>query len=160
MSLSPLGNCISALSDGRSRYIPYRDSQVTRLLSDALGGTARTCMIATVAPTDRSYDETISTLRFANRAKNIKNKPRANSDPKECMLRGTEIKGLDAKPNPISRRPLSLRTNQAPRVSMDDSAPLQVQAVARSVAVLQDGAPAEQIAPIPNGVQHLSLIHI
>lgn len=87
LSLSALGNCISALVDGKSSHIPYRDSKLTRLLEDSLGGNTKTCMIATIGPADYNYDETLSTLRYANRAKNIKNKPKINEDPKDTMMR-------------------------------------------------------------------------
>merc|ERR1712164_26800 len=87
LSLSALGNCISALVDGKSSHIPYRDSKLTRLLEDSLGGNTKTVMVATMGPADYSYDESISTLRYANRAKNIKNKPKINEDPKDALLR-------------------------------------------------------------------------
>merc|ERR1719149_106457 len=87
LSLSALGNCISALVDGKSAFIPYRDSKLTRLLQDSLGGNTRTVMVANCGPADYNYDETSSTLRYANRAKSIKNKPKINEDPKDAMLR-------------------------------------------------------------------------
>ncbi|XP_072263384.1 kinesin-like protein KIF3C isoform X2 [Pyxicephalus adspersus] len=87
LSLSALGNVISSLVDGRSTHIPYRDSKLTRLLQDSLGGNAKTIMVATLGPASHHFDETLSTLRFANRAKNIKNKPKINEDPKDTLLR-------------------------------------------------------------------------
>nr|XP_020767657.1 kinesin-like protein KIF17 isoform X2 [Odocoileus virginianus texanus] len=98
LSLSALGNVISALVDGRCRHIPYRDSKLTRLLQDSLGGNTRTLMVACLSPADNNYDETLSTLRYANRAKNIRNKPRINEDPKDALLREyqEEIKKLKA----------------------------------------------------------------
>jgi len=87
LSLSALGNVISALVDGKSQHIPYRDSKLTRLLQDSLGGNTKTVMIANVGPADYNFEETVSTLRYANRAKNIKNKPKINEDPKDAMLR-------------------------------------------------------------------------
>ncbi|XP_025085555.1 kinesin-like protein KIF3A isoform X2 [Pomacea canaliculata] len=87
LSLSTLGNVISSLVDGKSTHIPYRNSKLTRLLQDSLGGNSKTCMIANVGPADYNYDETISTLRYANRAKNIKNKAKINEDPKDALLR-------------------------------------------------------------------------
>lgn len=87
LSLAALGNVISALVDGRSSHIPYRDSKLTRLLQNSLGGNAKTVMCANCGPADYNYDETLSTLRYANRAKNIKNKPKINEDPKDAMLR-------------------------------------------------------------------------
>ncbi|RKP00389.1 hypothetical protein CXG81DRAFT_13292, partial [Caulochytrium protostelioides] len=80
LSLSALGNCISALVDGKSAHIPYRDSKLTRLLQDSLGGNAKTLMIATFSPSGFNYDETVGTLRYANRAKKIRNKPKINED--------------------------------------------------------------------------------
>jgi len=85
-SLLTLGNVISSLVDG-STHIPYRDSKLTKLLSDSLGGNTKTVMIANIGPADWNYDETISTLRYANRAKSIQNKPKLNEDPKDALLR-------------------------------------------------------------------------
>ncbi|XP_074495847.1 kinesin-like protein KIF17 [Sebastes fasciatus] len=98
LSLSALGNVISALVDGRSKYIPYRDSKLTRLLQDSLGGNTRTLMIACLSPADNNYEESLSTLRYANRAKSIQNRPRINEDPKDALLREyqEEIKKLRA----------------------------------------------------------------
>eukprot|EP00039_Didymoeca_costata_P008337 m.110559 g.110559 ORF g.110559 m.110559 type:complete len:711 (-) comp14043_c0_seq3:1689-3821(-) len=87
MSLSTLGNVISALVDGKSTHVPYRDSKLTRLLQDSLGGNARTVMIANFGPADYNYEETITTLRYADRAKRIKNKPKINENPKDALLR-------------------------------------------------------------------------
>jgi kinesin family protein 3/17 len=87
LSLSALGNVISALVDGKSQHIPYRDSKLTRILQDSLGGNTKTVMCANAGPADYNYDESLSTLRYANRAKNIKNKPVINEDPKDAMLR-------------------------------------------------------------------------
>lgn len=87
LSLSALGNVIAALSLGKKGHIPYRDSKLTRLLQDSLGGNAKTVMLTAVSPADYNFDETLSTLRYANRAKNIKNKPKINEDPKDALLR-------------------------------------------------------------------------
>merc|ERR1719158_2045732 len=78
LSLSALGNVISSLVDGKAKHIPYRDSKLTRILQDSLGGNTKTTMIANCGPADYNYDETLTTLRYANRAKNIKNKPKIN----------------------------------------------------------------------------------
>ena len=96
LSLSALGNVISALVDGKSSHVPYRDSKLTRLLQDSLGGNTKTVMIAAVSPADYNYDETLGTLRYASRAKNIKNKPKVNEDPKDALLKeyADEIKKL------------------------------------------------------------------
>jgi len=87
LSLSTLGNVISALVDGKSSFIPYRNSKLTRLLQDSLGGNSKTLMIATFGPANYNFEETISTLRYANRAKNIKNSAVINEDPKDALLR-------------------------------------------------------------------------
>ena len=90
MSLSALGNVINLLVEGKTNHIPYRDSKLTRLLQDSLGGNTKTLMIAAISPADFNYDETLTTLRYATRAKNIKNKPRVNQDPKDALLKQYE----------------------------------------------------------------------
>ncbi|XP_019746951.1 kinesin-like protein KIF3B [Hippocampus comes] len=87
LSLSALGNVISALVDGRSSHIPYRDSKLTRLLQDSLGGNARTVMVANIGPASYNLEETLTTLHYSSRAKNIKNTPCINEDPKDAQLR-------------------------------------------------------------------------
>lgn len=81
-SLLALGNCINALCDacekGTNPHIPYRDSKLTRLLKDSLGGNSRTVMIANVSPSALTFDDTYNTLKYANRAKNIKTEVRKN----------------------------------------------------------------------------------
>lgn len=80
-SLSALGNVIYALTDTKGRtHIPYRDSKLTRLLEDSLGGNCKTTMMAMISPSHVSFNESLSTLHFARRAKNIKNKPKINED--------------------------------------------------------------------------------
>ena len=80
-SLSALGNVINALTDSKERkHIPYRDSKLTRLLENSLGGNCKTTMIATISPAQCSFNESLSTLNFAKRAKNIKNRPIVNED--------------------------------------------------------------------------------
>jgi len=81
---------ISALVDGRASHIPYRDSKLTRLLQDSLGGNTKTVMIAAISPSDFNYEESLSTLRYAARAKSIQNKPRVNEDPKDALLKQYE----------------------------------------------------------------------
>ncbi|XP_015198128.2 kinesin-like protein KIF21B isoform X3 [Lepisosteus oculatus] len=80
--LLALGNVISALGDQSKKggHVPYRDSKLTRLLQDSLGGNSRTVMIACVSPSDRDFMETLNTLKYANRARNIKNKVVVNQD--------------------------------------------------------------------------------
>ncbi|KAL1546933.1 Kinesin-like protein KIN-4A [Salvia divinorum] len=83
--LLALGNVISALGDDKKRkegvHVPYRDSKLTRLLQDSLGGNSRTVMIACISPADINAEETLNTLKYANRARNIQNKPVVNRDP-------------------------------------------------------------------------------
>ncbi|XP_020289995.1 centromere-associated protein E-like isoform X2 [Pseudomyrmex gracilis] len=93
-SLVALGNVISALAERGStgtgpgkRYIPYRDSSLTWLLKDALGGNATTIMLATISPASGSYNETAHTLRFAQRAQSVVNRPMVNEDPVERIIR-------------------------------------------------------------------------
>ncbi|XP_026674891.1 kinesin-like protein Klp98A isoform X2 [Ceratina calcarata] len=97
-SLVTLGSVISALaevsstgdassSSKRNVFIPYRDSVLTWLLKDSLGGNSKTIMIAAISPADCNYGETLSTLRYANRAKNIINKPTINEDPNVKLIR-------------------------------------------------------------------------
>lgn len=105
-SLVTLGSVISALADistsnqkGRQAFIPYRDSVLTWLLKDSLGGNSKTIMIATISPADCNYGETLSTLRYANRAKNIINRPQVNEDPNVKLIRDLkeEIARLKSK---------------------------------------------------------------
>lgn len=97
-SLVTLGNVISALADlsqdaanphvkKKQVFVPYRDSVLTWLLKDSLGGNSKTIMIATISPADVNYGETLSTLRYANRAKNIINKPTINEDSNVKLIR-------------------------------------------------------------------------
>ena len=90
LSLSALGNVISSLTTPGAQHIPYRDSKLTRLLQDSLGGNTRTVMIAAISPASFNYEETLSTLRYASRAKSIKNKPVVNEDPKDALLKQYE----------------------------------------------------------------------
>lgn len=91
-SLSALGNVISALTELKGRqHIPYRDSKLTRMLEDSLGGNCKTTMMAMVSPALEAMVETISTLKFANRAKNIKNEAKVNEDlDQKSLLRKYE----------------------------------------------------------------------
>ena len=97
-SLSCLGNVINALTDKKGKnYIPYRDSKLTRLLQDSLGGNCKTTMIATISPSEDAFSESLSTLYFAQRAKKIKNRPIINEDVNNrALIRKyeTELKNL------------------------------------------------------------------
>ncbi|XP_015184985.1 PREDICTED: kinesin-like protein KIF16B isoform X4 [Polistes dominula] len=119
-SLVTLGSVISALaevsssgdssSSKRNVFIPYRDSVLTWLLKDSLGGNSKTIMIAAISPADCNYGETLSTLRYANRAKNIINKPTINEDPNVKLIRELreeiqKLKSLIGKDMSIERPP-------------------------------------------------------
>ncbi len=86
-----LGNVINMLSEGAARQgkkvIPYRDSKLTRLLQESLGGNAMTVMLAAISPADYNYSETMSTLKYAYRAKSIANAVTRNEDSNERMIR-------------------------------------------------------------------------
>jgi kinesin family member 18/19 len=79
-SLLALGNCINALGEkgNKGNFVPYRDSKLTRLLKDSLGGNCRTVMIANISPAESCFEETLNTLKYSNRAKNIKTNVQRN----------------------------------------------------------------------------------
>ncbi|KAI8441203.1 hypothetical protein MSG28_009429 [Choristoneura fumiferana] len=118
---------VSCSSNGP--HVPYRDSKLTRILQDSLGGNSKTIMIAAVGPASYNYDETITTLRYAHRAKAIKNKPIRNEDPKDAKLREyqAEIERLRAliqqrraaerRPRRPPRAPAPRRPHPPPRPS-------------------------------------------
>ncbi|ORZ29754.1 hypothetical protein BCR44DRAFT_1418978 [Catenaria anguillulae PL171] len=108
--LLALGNVISALGDesrlasGGGGHVPYRDSKLTRLLQDSLGGNSQTLMLACVSPADTNFQETLSTLKYANRARNIKNKVQINP---QQGANSVEVQQLRTQ---ISRLKLELAT--------------------------------------------------
>ncbi|KAG6615223.1 kinesin-like protein [Phytophthora cinnamomi] len=112
-SLSALGNVISALTDARGRqHIPYRDSKLTRILEDSLGGNCKTTMMAMISPALEAMTESLSTLKFANRAKHIKNEARVNEDlDQKSLLRKyeRELKRLRAELEERSRNVVDKR---------------------------------------------------
>lgn len=86
--LLALGNVISALGDDKKRgkvHVPYRDSKLTRMLQDSLGGNSRTLMLTCVSPADVNFEETLNALKYANRARNIQNKPVVNRDEASAL---------------------------------------------------------------------------
>lgn len=98
-SLLTLGRVINALVD-KGSHIPYRESKLTRLLQDSLGGRTKTCIIATLSPAKSNLEETISTLDYAFRAKNIRNKPQVNQRVNKMTLLNeftTEIEQLKSE---------------------------------------------------------------
>jgi hypothetical protein len=127
-SLSALGNVIAALTDAKARqHIPYRDSRLTRILEDSLGGNCKTTMMAMISPALESFMESLSTLKFANRAKNIKNMARINEDLDEkALLRRYERELLklrqelaERKKNVVDKRKLLEVEEQRRRAEQD-----------------------------------------
>jgi kinesin family protein 3/17 len=127
-SLSALGNVIAALTDNRGRaHIPYRDSKLTRLLEDSLGGNCKTTMMAMVSPALEAFGESLSTLRFAHRAKSIHNNAHVNEDvDASTMLRRyeTELRRLRAelrtlKKDVVDKRQLDVVEEKVRRAEED-----------------------------------------
>ncbi|XP_054162848.1 kinesin-like protein KIF3A [Oppia nitens] len=87
LSLTSLSLVIAALTDSKATHIPYRNSKLTRILSDSLGGNSKTLLIACIGPAKMNIDESLSTLRFASNTKHIKNKAIINEDTKDALLR-------------------------------------------------------------------------
>ncbi|KNE54372.1 hypothetical protein AMAG_17659 [Allomyces macrogynus ATCC 38327] len=142
LSLSCLGNVIKALVDGKASHIPYRDSKLTRLLQDSLGGNAKTMMIATMSPASYNYEETISTLRYASRAKNIKNKPKVNEDPKDAMLRMFQEE--------IARLKAQLETDGAGVADEDEDEPdAEVEGADEAATTSTTGGPTDAAGAVP-----------
>ncbi|KAK9468250.1 P-loop containing nucleoside triphosphate hydrolase protein [Lipomyces arxii] len=111
-SLSALGMVINALTDGKSSHIPYRDSKLTRILQESLGGNSRTTLIVNCSPSAYNDQETISTLRFGTRAKNIKNKPMINTELSPAELKA-QLKKAVVKNTEYSQYILSLEQELA-----------------------------------------------
>lgn len=129
-SLSALGNVIAALTDPKSRtHIPYRDSKLTRLLEDSLGGNCKTTMMAMVSPCYSCFSESLSSLKFANRAKNIKNNAKINEDvDQRALLRKYEIelrtlrKELEEKNKNVMNKEVLYKLEEDKRRAEEDKA--------------------------------------
>nr|XP_057934570.1 kinesin family member 4 isoform X2 [Doryrhamphus excisus] len=132
--LLSLGNVISALGDEskKNAFVPYRDSKLTRLLQDSLGGNSHTLMIACVSPADSNMEETINTLRYADRARKIKNKPVVNVDP-----RAAEMSRLKQQVQELQVMLLHARGGVAPVLSGPESAE-NVNKLLKQNHILQD----------------------
>jgi kinesin family protein 5 len=129
-SLSALGNVINALTDKRSNHIPYRDSKLTRLLQDALGGNSKTCLIITVSPSSYNEVETISTLRFGTRAKMIQNKAKVNEERSVDELKALIVKTqrlVDEQRSRVSQLEERLRNDGIPIPPWDTQGPADAQ---------------------------------
>lgn len=91
LSLTTLGQVISALADKADKkdiFVPYRNSALTRILQNALGGNSKTCMICALSPAADNFEETLSTLRYADQAKKIKNVPVVNETETDKIIKG------------------------------------------------------------------------
>jgi hypothetical protein len=171
--LLALGNVIAALSgDDANRgggmsltktHVPYRDSKLTRLLQDSLGGNSKTCVVACVSPVDTNFEETLNTLKYATRARNIKNTIKVNRDPGGAAVAayGTETDATRsahraATPSLREPRETSLATRSRPREStVDDRASSsvreqylreQLEQARRQVAELTAASAAKDLA--------------
>ena len=114
--LLALGNVIAALTETKKAgrpFIPYRNSNLTRILQDSLGGNSRTTMIACVSPAESNYEETLSTIKYASRARNIKNKPVVNRDANSMLIEAlrVQITSLQAE---LAEYQSLLRANNIP----------------------------------------------
>nr|XP_007988552.2 kinesin-like protein KIF7 isoform X4 [Chlorocebus sabaeus] len=115
-SLLALGNVISALGDPQRRgsHIPYRDSKITRILKDSLGGNAKTVMIACVSPSSSDFDETLNTLNYASRAQNIRNRATVNWRPEAERPPEEAVSGARGPPRHRSETRIIHRGRRAP----------------------------------------------
>lgn len=114
-SLLALGQVISALSK-KSTHIPYRDSKLTKLLKHSLGGNSYTLIIACLTPADAFVDENLNTLYYASRARNIKNSPVVNEDPKDRLIRQLYDQIEKLKQENAYLKQLKLLTEPTPEV--------------------------------------------
>ncbi|KAH6798773.1 P-loop containing nucleoside triphosphate hydrolases superfamily protein [Perilla frutescens var. frutescens] len=114
-SLLTLGRVINALADS-STHVPYRDSKLTRLLRDSLGGKTKTCIIATISPSILSQEETLSTLDYAFRAKCIKNRPEVN----QKLMKSTLIKDLYSQIDSLKQELHATRQRNGSYASEDE----------------------------------------
>ena len=139
-SLSALGNVINALTDGRSKHIPYRDSKLTRVLQESIGGNSRTSLIINASPAAYNEQETLSTLRFGKRAKTIKNKATMNKrrTPEEMER---HIRQLEAQLEQLKAREehwIAAVTGQADALHDDCKAVLAAAGGSVDIAVSAD----------------------
>ncbi|XP_048187280.1 kinesin-like protein KIF27 isoform X3 [Perognathus longimembris pacificus] len=135
--LLALGNVISALGDPRrkSSHIPYRDAKITRLLKDSLGGSAKTVMITCVSPSSSDFDESLNSLKYANRARNIRNKPTLNFSPKSDRMDEMEFEIKLLREALQSQQASVSRTSQVLRESTPDKN--RIHSLEEQVAQLQ-----------------------
>ncbi|XP_050355495.1 kinesin-like protein Klp68D isoform X2 [Nymphalis io] len=148
-ALSSLGNVISALAEN-SPHVPYRDSKLTRILQDSLGGNSKTIMIANIGPASYNYDETITTLRYAHRAKAIKNKPVRNEDPKDAKLREYQaeierLRALIERRRALERRKRAPRARTKPHEPEEETASIENEHILAESTIEQEKTKTEEI---------------
>ena len=150
-SLLTLGRVINALVD-KSSHIPYRESKLTRLLQDSLGGRTKTCIIATVSPAKSNLEETISTLDYAFRAKNIRNKPQVNPNiPKNALL-----KDFTAEIEKLKSELIATRQRNGVYISNEQYEEITVQSESRRILSEEQKARIETLeVSLRNKVQEL-----
>ncbi|XP_055485270.1 kinesin-like protein KIF27 isoform X1 [Psammomys obesus] len=136
--LLALGNVISALGDPRrkSSHIPYRDAKITRLLKDSLGGSAKTVMITCVSPSSSDFDESLNSLKYANRARNIRNKPTLNFSPDSDRMDEMEFEIKLLREALQSHQASISQTSQTPSEVVPDQN--RIQSLEEQVAQLQE----------------------
>ncbi|XP_059957707.1 kinesin-like protein KIF27 isoform X3 [Mesoplodon densirostris] len=135
--LLALGNVISALGDPRRKgsHIPYRDAKITRLLKDSLGGSAKTVMITCVSPSSSDFDESLNSLKYANRARNIRNKPTLNFSPESDRMGEMEFEMKLLREALQSQQASSSQTSQIHREGTPDKN--RIHSLEEQVAQLQ-----------------------
>ena len=153
-SLLTLGRVINALVD-KSAHIPYRESKLTRLLQDSLGGQTKTCIIATVSPAKSNLEETISTLDYAFRAKNIRNKPQISA----MVHKKTLLREFSAEIERLKSDLIATRQRNGVYLSNDAYEDLTVQNESRRILTEEQAAKIETIeSNLRNKVQELLAI--
>jgi len=150
-SLLTLGRVINALVD-RSSHIPYRESKLTRLLQDSLGGQTKTCIIATVSPAKSNLEETISTLDYAFRAKNIRNKPQVN----QMVNKKTLLREFTSEIERLKSELIATRQRNGVYLSNENYEELTTESESRRILSEEQGAKIETMeANLRNKVQEL-----
>lgn len=138
--LLALGNVISALGDPRrkSAHIPYRDAKITRLLKDSLGGSAKTVMITCVSPSSSDFDESLNSLKYANRARNIRNKPTLNFSPESDRMDEMEFEIKLLREALQSHQASISQTSQTPSEGIPDQNQNRLHSLEEQVTQLQE----------------------
>ncbi|CZT13544.1 related to chromosome-associated kinesin KIF4 [Rhynchosporium agropyri] len=150
-SLLTLGRVINALVD-RGPHVPYRESKLTRLLQDSLGGRTKTCIIATVSPAKSNLEETISTLDYAFRAKNIRNKPQIN----QMVNKKTLLKDFTCEIEKLKSELIATRQRNGVYLSQENFEELTVENESRRVLAEEQAVKIEAMEiNLRNKVQEL-----